>query len=368
MNLLQIDLARWRNLERVRLEPDVGLNVLHGPNGQGKTNLLEAVYYLATLRSFRSSQQREFVSWGENSYRVEAKVNRDDRIVTYEISGAAEGRSLKIDGSTLTRPEEYFGGFNVVLFTPEHLGLVRGEPALRRTFIDRACFNVFPSHLEVVRRYNRVLRARNLLLKQAAGAGLVREDLLDVLDQQLAASGVRLVRERQRCLSELGPQASETHQRLVAGRKTLELIYRTKGLKGDISESLLLHALQARREEDQRRGFTGVGPHADELMMKLAGRSARASASQGETRTIVLALKLAELTWILSRRGESPVLLLDDMGSELDEQRRALLFGAVDELQCQTFLTTVSGEAIPSGRPARHFLLEAGRVTGPVVG
>jgi DNA replication and repair protein RecF len=361
MHLLRVELSRFRNLAPVDLEPGPGLNVILGANGQGKTNLLEALYYLATLRSFRSAQARELVQWGESAFRLRGLLSRQDRTVTYEVVGSTEGRTLKVDGAGVDRPDDYFGAWSVVLFTPEHLGLVRSEPALRRTFLDRACFNVEPGHLDTVRRYQRVLRSRNVLLKQAERGRPPAPELLDAFDQQLADTGARLVNARRRCLAELGPRVTEVHERLGSGSKRLEVSYRAKGLQGAEPDGPgLLAALAGRRAEDLRRGFTGVGPHQDDLRLTLAGRPARAAASQGEVRTIVLALKLAELAWIVERRGETPVLLLDDMSSELDETRRARLFADVEAAGCQTFITTVSLATLPPGLLARTFGLAAG--------
>jgi DNA replication and repair protein RecF len=375
VHLLRFELVNWRNIAVCAVEPGPTINVFHGDNAQGKTNLIEGIYYVATLRTFRPGRRSQLARWGSPGAQLKARAEVEGRTVSFEVGLAEGNRHLAVDGAPVEATDDYFGGFNVVLFTPEHLALVRGEPAGRRAFVDRALFNVDASQLRVVRRYNRVLRERNALLKQTSGPGRgrghgVNADLLDALDDQLARAGAVLVVRRLELLEELSPGLDRVHAQLTPNGKSLRLRYRARGLGDTLEEPreepwtrLLNEGLRDRRDEDLRRGFTSVGPHADDVQVLLDDRPARLVASQGETRTIVLALKLAEVSWVNERRTEPPVLLLDDMGSELDENRRRVLFEYIGQMQCQTFVTTVSPRWVVTGKNNKYFQIIEGDVT-----
>jgi DNA replication and repair protein RecF len=373
MRLLEFSASGWRNLAALSIAPQAGINVIFGDNAQGKTNLLEAIFYVASLRSFRTARPAQLIGWGQEFLRLGARAEAGGRVTQLNVSLSREGRRLRVDGTPVAAVDEYFGGFNVVLFTPEQLRLVQGEPGARRRFLDRALFNVDATQLGVVRHYNRVLRERNACLKQHADRPAAAASLLDVLDEQLSAAAATLVCRRQALRCELAPRVAAIHERVAGGDKAVELGYRCRGLSEATAlweqdpapepshyASLLGRALGQRREEDLRRGFTGVGPHQDDLDLRLGGRTARTVASQGEARTIVLALKLAEVEFVHDRRSEPPVLLLDDMGSELDEKRREILFQTLDPMGCQTFLTTVAPELVPPERVSAYFCIDQG--------
>lgn len=350
MFLAEFAVLGWRNLKPTRITPGPALNVIFGDNAQGKTNFLEAIYYLATLRSFRRGRLADFISWDGDGCRVWARTEVAGRIAQLEVKVSRSSRTLLVDGASVSSVEDYFGGFNVVLFTPDHLRLVHGEPALRRRFLDRSLFNVDPAHLQIVRRYQRVLRERNAVIRDWDRSTAAERAVIDALDEQLASAGWELVLKRTRAVEALSERFFEIHHELAGRVKSLELSYHHRGL-GDselVSEESLLDAIRESRQQDLRRGYSGVGPHQDDLRLFIDGRLAREAASQGETRTIVLALKIAEVLWITRERGEPPVLLLDDISSELDDHRRGVLFQTIDGLGSQAFVTTVSRDTIPS--------------------
>lgn len=407
MRLYEFSTRGWRNLQARSLNPCAGLNVIHGRNGQGKTNLLEAIYYVATLRSFRSTRPSQLVSWGLDGFHLEARVEVGGRMTRFSVRFGGEGRKLLVDGTGVDSVDEYFGGFNVVLFTPEHLGLVRGEPTLRRQFLDRALFNVDVSQLGMVRRYQRVLRERNSCLKRYGEEPRVAEALLDALDPQLSELGAELAMRRLQLVAELEPRFAAIHQEIAGDLKVVRLKYLTRGLKwkwqgqqegvepeekeeksvlsqeqdeerdclhegAPLSEEraqtyrlALGRALEAGRSRDLRRGFTGVGPHQDDLVLSLEGRMARLTASQGEARSLVLALKLAEVDYLHERRREPPVLLLDDLGSELDRERQQSLLAHILDLRCQTFVTTVLPESEWTFGEKQYFQVDTGTIVSP---
>ena len=319
------------------IEPHPRFNVLAGDNGQGKTNLLEAVYLLGTLRSFRAGKTEELVRFGELRARVRARVEKlgVERLLEVELGPGQ--KTARVDGKG-ARAAQYFGGFNVVLFAPEDLDLPRGAPSGRRRFVDRAIWNAHPSYLSEAQTYERVLRSRNALLREGASAG--DGELLEVYSTQLAQAAVSLVVRRRELVRALAPRVEEAFER-VTGLRALSVAYRTSL---DLPAGDIAAALEARLRDDRRkdlaRGATSSGPHTDDLDILFEGRDAGTYASQGQTRAIVLALKIAEITHLTEVLGSAPVLLLDDVSSELDATRNQQLFAFLREVPSQCFITT----------------------------
>jgi DNA replication and repair protein RecF len=346
VQVLALEAVDFRNLQQVLIEPHPRFNVLHGDNGQGKTNVLEAVYLLGTLRSFRAARVDELIRFGCERASARARVRKlgVERLLEVELSPGH--KTARVDGKG-ARASSYFGGFNVVLFAPEDLRLPRGAPAGRRRFIDRAVFNAVPAYLDEAQTYERVLRSRNALLRGEGG-----EDLLDVYDEQLARAAVPLVTRRRRFVTELAPRVADTFRRVTGGLH-LELTFRSAlDVEEGAIAATLLERLRADRRKDLARGSTSSGPHTDDLELFLDGHEAGAFASQGQTRAIVLALKIAEIDHLREKLGDPPVLLLDDVSSELDPTRNAQLFDFLRGVSCQCFITTT--------HPA-HVLLESER-------
>ncbi|MFI5288734.1 MAG: DNA replication/repair protein RecF [Polyangia bacterium] len=335
MRVIALEAVDFRNLAQVVVEPHPRFNVLHGDNGQGKTNLLEAVYLLGTLRSFRAAKTEELIRFGQARARVRARVSRlgTERLLEVELSPGH--KSARLDGKH-ARSSQYFGGFNVVLFAPEDLRLPRGAPSGRRRFLDRAIFNAQPGYLAEAQSYERVLRSRNALLR----SGAFDPALLEVYETQLAEAAVPLVTRRHRFVEALAPKVAETFSR-VTGGLSLEIAYEsTLDVPEERIAGLLRERLLAERRRDAARGATSSGPHTDDLALRFEGRAAGAYASQGQLRAIVLALKIAEIEQLTSALGDAPVLLLDDVSSELDATRNAQLFEFLREVPSQAFITT----------------------------
>jgi DNA replication and repair protein RecF len=342
VRLLRLSLQDFRNLERVELAPSGRATIAVGPNGQGKTNLLEGVFYLATLKPLRASRLSELVRFGQESARVSGRflLGGAEREIAVEI---AQGlRQAFVDGKKASSLEEYFGGVAVVAFTPDDLDVVKGGPEGRRQFLDRAVFNRFPAYLRENRAYARALKARNRLLKER-----VAPAYLESWDETLATTGSRLWTRRRALLSELAPRAVAAFA--VIGR-TVEppsFAYLPAHLDADVASAdepalaqALREALMLRRTRDIERGFTSVGPHADDLEIRLGERPARAFASQGQQRALVLGWKIAEIENLAAGLGFLPLLLLDDVSSELDPERNAYLMDYLASSGAQVFLTT----------------------------
>ncbi|MEZ4367826.1 MAG: DNA replication/repair protein RecF [Kofleriaceae bacterium] len=357
MRIQQLQLTGVRNLAPLELTPTSRFTVFVGDNGQGKTNLLETIFVVAALRSFRTARLADLVAFGAPHARIAAQVDKGGLRRVYELVLEPPGRRIRLDGKVPRPLARYFGGFNVVLFAPEDLQLPRGAPAARRRFLDRAVFVGDPGYLEHAADYDKVLRARNALLRQASERGVPGGhlgDLLAVYDQQLAELGARIVVARQRYVDAIRPAVRAAFAAIFRAELEVDVGYeRTTTAGGDDQAAVqaALHAeLGASRARDLARGATSVGPHRDDLGFRFEGRDAGTFASQGQLRGLVLAWKTAELQHLTAVTQEAPILLLDDVSSELDPARNAYLFEHLATLAGQCFVTTTD---------ARHVLLAA---------
>lgn len=379
MRLGQLWLSDFRSYQTAEFTPAPdGLTVVMGQNGQGKTNLLEAVGYLATLRSFRGVSGDALIRLGSDRAVVRAEVERTGRNVLIEAELLSNGRDrVQVNRQHLRRARDLLGSFQVTVFSPDDLALVKGGPAERRQYLDGLLVALHPRHDATQNELDRVIRQRNALLKSVAGVRQPAEDVLitlDVWDAKLVSVGEALVAAREgltraleplvdRCYVELaetveGPVGIDTQDRLrstvhpVSVRVSLE--YR-RSWAGSLTE-----ALREARGDDLRRGLTTVGPHRDELELMIDAMPARTHASQGEQRSLALALRLAGHRVVTDRLETPPVLLLDDVFSELDDHRSAALLGALPA--GQTLLTTAG--RLPSGMtPEAMWRVEDGKLS-----
>jgi DNA replication and repair protein RecF len=363
VRIRELRAENWRNLQPLTLVPGERLSVLYGDNGQGKTNVIEAAYYLAVLRSFRTSHSEDLIRRGGDApARLRAEITHRGLERRFEIELRATGRVARLDGKAVRGTAAALGAVSVVLFVPEDLLLPRAAPANRRRFLDLAIFNIERGYYEEASAYQKVLKNRNALLKR----GPFDPVLLDTYDEELARTGARVVVRRRALVGALTPLFRE-HFRALHSELPVSLAYMSDPdvAQADDEEAVRarLHAgLTARRGLDERRRFTGFGPHTDDLEISLAGAPARSHASQGQLRSLVLALKLAELSNVEARLGDPPVLLLDDVPSELDPIRRALLFDVIGRLDCQTLISVTERDIVPAQPSRRDFLVRAGSV------
>jgi len=304
-----------------------------GRNGEGKSNLLEAVELLGSLRSHRCSHDRDLIRQGERTGLIAATCADGDRL---ELELRRQGgRQARRNGKVLERQHELIGPLRCVGFSALDLELVRGEPALRRQWLDRVVLQLEPVYAELLSRYGRLLRQRSQLVRRRLALAQL-DDLLEAFDQQMALVGTRLHRRRLRALRRLEPLAARWQERLSGGREQLQLHYQAGSrLEGEEAElpwrDALLEQLRQQRPQELRLGQCGVGPHRDEVLLALGDQPARRYGSAGQQRTLVLALKLAELELVQQLWGEPPLLLLDDVLAELDPGRQQLLLEAVGE-------------------------------------
>jgi DNA replication and repair protein RecF len=367
MRIRELRAENWRNLEPLLLVPGERLSVLHGDNGQGKTNVIEAAYYLAVLRSFRTSHAEDLIrrggaGEGPVTARLRAEILHRGLERRFEIELRPTGRIARLDGKAVRGTAAALGTVSVVLFVPEDLLMPRAAPASRRRFLDLAIFNIERGYYDEASAFQKVLKNRNALLKRGPADPM----LLDTYDEELARTGARVVMRRRALVAALLPLFRE-HFRALHSELPVSLAYTSDPdvarADGEEAVRAALHAgLSARRGLDERRRFTGFGPHTDDLEIGLAGAPARSHASQGQLRSLVLALKLAELSNVEARLGDPPVLLLDDVPSELDPVRRALLFDVIGRLDCQTLISVTERDIVPAQPARRDFLVRAGNV------
>ena len=371
MRVLALEVAAFRNLQPAVIEPHPRFNVLAGDNGQGKTNILEAIYLLGTLRSFRAARTEEMVQFGSERASARARVEKLGVERLLEVTLGRGHKQARVDGKG-ARASDYFGGFNVVLFAPEDLRLPRGAPSGRRRFVDRAVWNAHPAYLNEVQTYERVLKSRNALLrdngplgprpKAGAASGASFNDLLEVYDEQLARAAVPIVSRRRALVEELRPLTQHAFARVTQTGLALQMEYQTALDISNINDSMR-ERLNNDKRKDRARGATSSGPHVDDLELALDGKPARLYASQGQLRAIVLALKIAEIEFLRIKLGDAPVLLLDDVSSELDPTRNAQLFDFLRSVPCQAFITTTHRSHVLLSEERLDYQVVAGKIS-----
>jgi DNA replication and repair protein RecF len=340
VRLRRLRLKNHRNYAQLDLTPGAGVNVFIGPNGHGKTNLLEAVAMLALSSSPRARRDFELVGPVAPGSRIEAEVEsggtRRELAITLDVEGDRARRTIEVDGAR-RRAFDLPGNFRVTLFWPDDLGLVKGGPELRRRFLNQMLVQVEPGYARALAGLRRVLEQRNTLLKRIA-AGEGGEDMLEAWNLELVQVGAQVAAARARAVRELEPDAARCHAEIAAGeRLQIDYVGPPENLAEAVNNSLA---------EDLRRGTTSVGPHRDDVRVVLDGHDARSFASQGQQRTAVVSLKLAEAALLERRTNERPVLLLDDVLSELDSDRRAALLREIAS-GGQVIVTSVEAGPFP---------------------
>jgi DNA replication and repair protein RecF len=379
MHLEQLSLTDFRSYTEAEFNPaPSGITVVTGANGAGKTNLIEAVAYLSTLRSLRGSPPAAMIRAEAPAGMavLRSRVRQAARLLTVDAELHAAGRDrVRVNGQPLRRTRDLLGALQVTVFSPDDLALVKGPPAGRRSYLDDLMVALQPRRDEMLSELERVLKQRNALLKSAfssrggPGGGWrpgrpLPDDVritLDVWDSKLTAVGENLVATRRQLVEQLQPLVDQAYAALAAGsasppRLSVALTYEVSW-PGPLAE-----ALAQARDDDLRRGVTTVGPHRDDLALDIGGLPARTHASQGEQRTLALALRLAGHRLLSSALDTSPVLLLDDVFSELDGARAESLMGNLPSLSDTQAILTTAGSLPPGASPSARFRVEDGKL------
>jgi DNA replication and repair protein RecF len=369
MRVERLELVDFRNHEALTVELPAGVSVLTGANGVGKTNLLEAIGYLATLGSHRVAQDASLVRAGADAALIRAVAIREGRRVQVDVEvRPGSGVRGRVNGAAVPRARDVLGVVRATMFAPEDLGLVRGDPEERRRFLDVLATQRLPRYLGSRQDYDRVLRQRNTLLRSAGGrlptAGLAT---LDVWDEKLAMAGAEIWAERLRLVATLTPLVTRAYQQLAARDDPVEATYISSlGGPAELDPDpaklgqLLRERLVADRPREIERGITLSGPHRDDLALTVRALPARTHASHGEAWSLALALRLAAHR-LLADEGEEPILLLDDVFAELDQRRRGQV-AEVARAAEQALVTAAVTEELPAGLAAAMFHVEPGAV------
>ncbi|MFD5098186.1 DNA replication/repair protein RecF [Streptomyces albidochromogenes] len=373
MHVTHLSLADFRSYARVEVPLDPGVSVFVGQNGQGKTNLVEAVGYLATLGSHRVASDAPLVRMGAERAVIRAAVTQGERqqLVELELNPGRANRA-RINRSSQVRPRDVLGIVRTVLFAPEDLALVKGDPGERRRFLDELVTARSPRMAGVRSDYERVLKQRNTLLKSAAmarrhGGRSMDMSTLDVWDQHLAQVGAEVLAQRLDLIATLRPMTDKAYERLAPGGGPVALEYRSSagegvgaGLSREELYGLLLTALGGARKQEIERGVTLVGPHRDDLVLKLGQLPAKGYASHGESWSYALSLRLASYD-LLRGEGNEPVLVLDDVFAELDARRRERLAELVAPGE-QVLVTAAVDDDVPGVLSGARFAVSGGEV------
>lgn len=362
MLVSRLSFENFRNLAAGTIEPVPGVNIVYGSNAQGKTNLLEAFWFFTGGRSFRGAKDAETVAFGAQQAALRMEFTAADREQEAEITIARRRRAV-LNGVPQPSAAQLAGRFCAVVFSPAHLSLIKDGPEGRRRFLDAAYCQLKPGYIRILAEFQRTLAQRNALLKDLrAGFGDRRQ--LDVWDERLAHAGAQVFAARTAYIRRLTGPAKEIYAGLSGGREDFSLRYESAAGKEGASPAQaaerLYERLQSSHAADEAAGFTTAGPHRDDLLVDVSGLSARTYASQGQQRSAVLALKLAEASVLREVTGEQPVALLDDVMSELDISRQDYILNHIHGWQ--VFLTCCDPSAVLRLSAGRAFHVEAGRI------
>lgn len=359
MNIIEIFFKDWRNLADVHIKFDTATNIFLGRNAQGKTNILEAINFASLLKS-RAGRESELIRWGQSVAFTRIKFIKAG--ITHELAieiSTMRRRRIFFDANPI-RPRELIGKLNSVFFSPEDLFMFKSSPSTRRKFLDAQISQAMPIYFLELMKYTRLVELRNALLKKIR-AGSAQIDELELWDEQLAFAAEKVISKRLRAVDKLNLLANFIQEKISAQSEALSIIYEPRGLNSQENIAAnFLQLLHARRLKDIQSGSTGIGPHRDDLKFFINDRELKLFGSQGQLRTVALALKLSELQFLKFETGESPLLLLDDVMSELDASRREMLLEFLRRENIQTLITATDKNFFPPRSFGKVFFITAG--------
>lgn len=359
MILTRLKIRGYRNLHAADLGWHEHFNVLFGSNAQGKTNLLEAIYLFGHLKSFRGARGSELLCHGSETAQLGAAIERGVISSQLEINLHRSGRTPKVDGKTVQKLSDFLGHLRIVLFSPEEMGLVKGYPAGRRALLDRAILQVKPYYLDKVQEYDRILRQRNQLLKEQAD-----ERELAAWTEALTQVGAQIRHERLTYVARFQSLLARVYREISGGTETADIIYSAKTARPEQLVENLQVELAGLARTERRLGQTLAGPQRDDVEFLVDARSLRQFGSQGQQRSFLLAFKAAQLIDLEQELKEPPVLLLDDLASELDSERQAGFFDFLRQRRGQVFLTSAHRPILADAvqQMANFYKVDQGRV------
>ena len=365
MNILGLYLKNFRNYKEISLKFNKNLNVIWGENAQGKTNLLESIYLCSIGKSFKPVTEKEMIFFGEKFLDVRVDYFSCGREMYNTVRVYTEKKkSVTVNGVGLTKMSELVGNLNVVIFTPGELALIKEGPGMRRRFIDMLICQVKPGYMSILSSYNKIIEQKNKLLKEVQNKPSL-EETLDVWDEQLSIYGAEIVFLRNKFLEQIMTIAKKYHLEISKEKEKISAVIKSSskisgGNSKEEIQKMLLKSFHENRKREIFVSSTVVGPHRDDIEFYINGNLAKIFGSQGQQRTFVLALKLAQKDLFYEETGEQPVLLLDDITGELDVSRRNYLFSKITD--SQVFITCTDTDLVPKSKNTSFFKVCDGKV------
>jgi DNA replication and repair protein RecF len=355
--LRSITLRNFRNYKTDTLTFHERFNLIFGDNAQGKTNLLEAIHFLFAFRPFKQVSMEKLIFLGENEARLKGEIDSDSGLNEVHIILTKGGKTVKLNGKIIYNMSRFLGKFNVVAFRPSDLELVKGAPQDRRRYLDSLISNFDPAHLKDLKSYFRAVMQRNALLMQKEDRG----GTLDVWDEKIGELGGRIIRRRIRIIEKLQRETEKIYGFISGQKPDVKIHYKPSFELDSNFEEELRKELRSRFKQDKIRGHTSVGPHRDLIEFSINGKDASVLASQGEAKTLALSLKTSEIKLTRNILGRNPILLLDDITSELDERRRSFLFRLLEGFTGQVFVTATTTKEVLRKDDKKIFQIKSGR-------
>lgn len=368
MYISELALTNYRNYEQLSLTFSPKINVFIGENAQGKTNVMEAIYVLAMAKSHRTSNDKELIRWNEEYAKIKGEINKKYGGFPMELIISKKGKTSKINHLSQSRLSDYVGQMNVVMFAPEDLNVVKGSPQFRRRFIDMEIGQISPIYLHELLQFQKILKQRNQFLKMNQGKSTIDHVMYEVFTAQYVQAAAQIIHKRFLFMALLQKWAQKIHSGISRGLEELVVKYcPPTGIEADFTVQQIAETLEekllAMQKRELERGVTLMGPHRDDLQFFVNGYDVQIYGSQGQQRTTALSLKLAEIELIKQETAEAPILLLDDVLSELDDYRQSHLLNTIQG-EVQTFVTTTSIDGInhETMRHAQVFHVEQGEI------
>ena len=360
MLIEELKLKNFRNYSELTLHPHPGVNLYFGRNGSGKTNLLEAIHYCSLGRSHRISNDANAVKNGEafalSSVSIRNSLGQREIAVRFHPD-ETQKKSILLDGKKIAKFSDMMGCLRCVIFSPEHLGLIKEGPSLRRRYLDMMISQINRGYFIALQQYRTCMDQRNALIRNLRANSYADTSMLSAFEETMAAPAAVIIRERRRIVSLLSECARETYQRVSDTDEIFRLAYHSSVKEETEIEEVLCRLFRENREDDIRMGFTSVGPHRDDLILTLNKNQMKQFASQGQIRTAALSMKLSQMQILRDQSGEEPVLLLDDVMSELDRKRRACLIGEISSFQ--TFITCADRDDVDCEKVDKMWMVSA---------
>ncbi len=342
MYIKKLHLINYRNYEELKLELNRNVNIFIGDNAQGKTNILESIYFCSLGKSHRTNRDKELINWNKDRTFVSLHISKIPLDKKIDISLLKDGKKgIVINNIKINKLSELLGVFNVVMFSPEDLKIVKDSPSFRRRFLDIELCKLSQKYFYSLVQYNKVLEERNTLLKNQNKGFL---NMLDIYDNQLADFGEYIVKKRMHYIAKMNDFGMKIHQEITDGKEEVSFLYESCAVNSKDIKAALREELSKNRKKDIERRITSSGPHRDDFAIKINNIDTRNYGSQGQQRTVVLTIKFASLYIVKEEKGEFPVLLLDDVLSELDINRQRYILNSIVDVQ--TFITCTGIEGI----------------------